>query len=73
MLTKQATTCTQSKNNADRNAIFFLFFLPFFFTFVVLVPEFLMAYRPSCGGIGLSLNNLRGQRSSYVTAPPHKN
>lgn len=39
-----------------------LFFLKFIFTFVVLVPDFLMAYSPSCGGVGLSLNNLQTEK-----------
>lgn len=32
-----------------------------YFTFEVLVPEFLMPYSPSCGGMEPCLNNLKGQ------------
>lgn len=44
------------------------FIILFFFTFDVLVPEFLMQYSPSCGGMGLSLNNLQVQASPHVTS-----
>lgn len=43
-----------------------------FFTFAVLVPEFLMPYSPSCGGTGLSLNNLQGQTPAHVTVHPQR-
>lgn len=41
-----------------------------FFTFEVLVPEFLMPYSPSCGGMGLSLNNLQGKAPSLASGHP---
>lgn len=44
----------------------------FFLTFAVLVPDFLMPYSPSCGGTGLSLNNLQGQTPSHVTGHPER-
>lgn len=43
-------------------------FIDNYFTLDVLVPEFLMPYNPSCGGMGPCLNNLQEQTDSAITA-----
>lgn len=44
-----------------------IFYSKNYFTFEVLVPEFLMPYSPSCGVMELCLNNLKGQTPPWLS------